>query len=80
MGEYENMIQVIGQFGCVYCELLCNDLDLYAIPYKYRELNPRLRRWFRRRGYTTVPQVWLDGVHIGGHKEFQHWLKERENE
>jgi glutaredoxin len=27
-----------------------------------------------------VPQVWLDGVHIGGHKEFQHWLKENQNE
>jgi glutaredoxin len=61
--------QIIGQHSCVYCELACARLEDLDIPYKYRSLNPRLKRFLRRRGYTTVPQIWRDGIHIGGYNE-----------
>ena len=63
------MFQIIGQHNCVYCEYACNKLDELGVPYKYRQINKPLKRWFRKRGMRTVPQIWLDGAHIGGYEE-----------
>jgi len=70
------MYQIIGQQECVYCELACARLEDLDIPYKYRSItnNPRLKRFFQRRGYRTVPQIWREGVHIGGYNDLTKHL------
>ena len=35
-------------------------------------------RWFELEGYSTVPQVFVDGEHVGGFAEFEQLVKQKE--
>ena len=35
-----------------------------------------LKRWMDIEGLTTVPQVWLDGTHVGGYDDLKRLLED----
>jgi len=67
---------IIGQEGCKYCAMAQAELIERDLPYKYRVMNPRLVRYFKRKGYKTVPQIYHNGKHIGGYTGLMDYLKE----
>lgn len=70
-----DVYHIIGQHNCVYCEYACNKLDELGIPYKYEEINSLHKWWFSRVGFTTVPQIWHYGKHIGGYEDLLQHLE-----
>ena len=48
-------------------------LEEHNIPFVYKDVtksaNVMLQRWMDVEGLKTVPQVWLDGNHLGGYDD-----------
>lgn len=55
---------------CPNCDILKTFLDKNEI--KYREFNirenPRAREFLLGKGFRSIPQVFLDGEHLGDHR------------
>lgn len=73
------MFKIVGQRGCSYCEMALTTLKNRDLTYQYRMLNPQMKRYFKRMGWTTVPQIWHKGKHIGGFNELNKYLREIDN-
>ena len=72
-------VTIIGRKNCVWCRKarkLCKSTDLR---YDYKDLdapaNAQLRRWFEVENIKTVPQIFVDGQHIGGYEEFEKHVR-----
>ena len=63
-----NRIVVYSKAGCPFCSLLKMELDKRDIPYDEIDLSDDSLRadFYARIGASTVPQVFIDGQHIGG--------------
>ena len=66
------MIRIYGKEGCNYCEkakVLC---DMYELEYEYIDatFDEEALDFLIENGFRTVPQVFIDGEHIGGYTEF----------
>lgn len=66
------MIKVYGKSGCSFCEktkVLC---ELYELEYEY--LDATVDEWVLDfligNDFKSVPQIFIDGKHIGGYTEF----------
>ncbi len=68
--------------NCKYCELAKNLLQDQAIGYTTSDVsNDVEKQILLRRVFdenlpqpTTVPQIWIDGKHIGGYEELKRFL------
>lgn len=40
--------------------------------------DPDTWAWFHKQGFRTVPQVFVDGVHVGGYEDLQAYLRNTE--
>ena len=64
---------VVGKPRCKYCTMAKDLLEEHNIPFVYKDVtksaNVMLQRWMDVEGLKTVPQVWLDGNHLGGYDD-----------
>lgn len=69
-----NVVSIIGRKNCKWCREARNLAREVADSVIYKDLdapaNAALREWFRVEGLKTVPQVFVDGEHVGGFEEF----------
>jgi glutaredoxin len=70
-------VRVLTKAGCVWCDRVAELLADRGIPFtKESPSLDHLRSELAKLGVTTVPQVFVDGEHIGGFKETKAWLAE----
>lgn len=70
--------EIFGTATCTYCTMAKNLLTQRGIPFTYHDIDAdeaafdtlavRIGRW------TTVPQVFVDGQHVGGFHELKETL------
>jgi glutaredoxin 3 len=63
-------VQIYTKFGCPYCARAKRLLDEKGVQYEEYEINSvpgkREEMLGRSNGRTTVPQIFIDGRHVGG--------------
>lgn len=63
-------VQIYTKFGCPYCARAKRLLDEKGVAYEEFEINSvpgkREEMLGRSNGRTTVPQIFIDGRHVGG--------------
>lgn len=64
------MMKIVTKPGCTYCDQAKTLLTQYGIEYVELYKMPE--------GFKTYPQIWHDGVHIGGFTELSNYLNEME--
>lgn len=66
------MVKVYGKSGCSYCEKAKTLCELYGLEYEYIDatFDEAALDFLIENGFRTVPQVYIDGEHIGGYTEF----------
>ena len=70
------MYSVIGAEDCRFCDLAKKKLDSEGYSYKYLLLSEHkfLLDFFKLKGYTTVPQIFLGDQHVGGYEDLKDHL------
>lgn len=68
-------VVLVGRHGCKYCTKARADLTEAGIPFDEVQSGPRRLRAMS--GRTTTPQIFIDGVHIGGSDDLSVWLAAR---
>ncbi len=65
---------IIGRAGCKYCRLARQLAKKHSHKWNYLDLNKEknadLNTYFELERFTTVPQIWVNGTHIGGYEEY----------
>lgn len=71
---------IIGRKNCKWCRearKLCREAD---IEYAYKDIEHRdnapLRHWMEIENIKTVPQIFLDGEHLGGYEDLAKRLSD----
>lgn len=63
-------VEIYTKFGCPYCARAMRLLDEKGVQYEEYEINStpgkRAEMLERAPGRTTVPQIFIDGRHVGG--------------
>jgi glutaredoxin 3 len=63
-------VEIYTKFGCPYCARAKQLLDQKGVDYEEFEINSvpgkRDEMLGRSKGKTTVPQIFIDGNHVGG--------------
>ena len=63
-------VEIYTKFGCPYCARAKSLLDEKGVDYEEFEINStpgkREEMLGRANGRTTVPQIFIDGRHVGG--------------
>ena len=70
---------VIGREQCIWCDKLKDLFKEHNVPFKYILADDSTKQFLVDCGFTTVPQVFLNGTAIGGYEEMKLML-ERKNE
>jgi len=69
-------IVVYGTDSCMACVATKRMLDNYGYKYEYKDITKsKYRGEFHRLKHRSIPQVYIDGKHIGGYYELKEWLK-----
>ena len=69
-------IQVYGKKNCPQCEQAKALLDSKSLRYEYIDLGSNIEAMqeARAKGWRSVPQITIDGSHIGGYKELAAYI------
>lgn len=62
------MIKILGKPQCPYCDMAKQFLTAKGQSYEYIDITKdedELQN-FMNMGYKTVPQIWVNGKHVGG--------------
>lgn len=64
-------VKVYGKQGCGFCEKSKTLCELYELEYEYIDctFDEAALDFLIENGFRTVPQVYVDGKHIGGYTE-----------
>lgn len=71
-------IEIFTGPGCGYCEAAKTLLKRHGLPFAERDVSDEaVRREFRERlpRVRSIPQVFIDGEHIGGYEDLELRLK-----
>jgi len=68
-------IAMVARPGCAFCADAKKMLAEAGLPYAELPSSPRTLRALP--GGRTTPQIWIDGVYIGGSTELKTWLQAR---
>lgn len=70
------MVLIYGKPNCIYCDMAKKFLDTKKIEYHYEDItvSDEAMTYFKQGGYKSVPQIWRDGVHVGG---FENLVQEK---
>jgi glutaredoxin len=78
-GNTENMIEVYGQDGCVYCEKAVSLLNERQMQYKYYKIGTDITGKEFKEMFPeakTVPAIAIFGFYIGGYEALENYLEE----
>ena len=69
-------IVIYGKKSCLNCDKAKALLESKDIPYEYVDITecPTLVGTFKQNGWKTVPQIFMDGVRVGGFQELKDSL------
>ena len=64
-------VKIYGKEGCSFCEKAKALCDLYGLGYEYIDctFNEDALDFLIESGFRSVPQIYVDGTHIGGYTE-----------
>lgn len=69
---------ILGRSHCKWCREARKLCKSKGVEYKYVDLdkgkNAEMKRFFELEKFQTVPQVWLDGEHVGGFADLREKL------
>ena len=75
------MITIFGTKNCNHCDLSKKVCELRGLEYEYvalfEEGNEEATAQFVQMGYKTVPQIFVEGKHIGGYTELCNHVAKR---
>lgn len=68
---------VFGKKNCAGCDQAKSLLDSKGLGYQYIDvmLSKEAQALFREKGFRSVPQIYKDGIHLGGVEELKDDLK-----
>jgi len=68
---------VVGKPNCPWCDRVKALLDAHEKPYVYLDLSDRgdILEWLVANGVKTVPQVFYDGMRVGGFEQTELFVK-----
>ena len=71
-------IEVIGGANCRFCVMAKTLLESRDLEYKYRDVReePEAMAKLKELGLRTIPQIWVDGKHIGDYTELHSFLQD----
>lgn len=71
-------IEVLGHSQCAYCKQALQFLATKGKSFQYLDArepeNHEIAESLRAEGVNQVPQVWIDGVRIGGFNELKNYI------
>lgn len=72
----EPKVVVYGTPDCSYCDKAVELLEREQTPYTYYDVTKDLEalQTLKDRKLRTVPQVWVDNIHIGGYTQLREHL------
>ena len=73
-------IVIYTQNGCGYCNMAMHEFDKLNWQYTTKNISEDTHReslFESLPNVKTVPQIWINDVHIGGYNELKTWLKKR---
>lgn len=74
-------ITILGRTSCGWCRKTRQLCKEKKIPFTYKDIdnkvNKDLAHWMEIEGLKTVPQIFVDGAHVGGHKDLEKFLDSR---
>ena len=73
-------IVIYTQNGCGYCNMAMYEFDKLNWNYTAKNIEEDAHReslFESLPNVKTVPQIWINDVHIGGYNELKTWLKKR---
>lgn len=75
-------IEIYTKKNCPYCESAKNllkkkSLHFIEIPIENNKYNNVHSEMYKRSGRTTVPQIFINGIHIGGSDDLHHLDKQK---
>jgi glutaredoxin 1 len=75
-------ITIYGSPNCKWCEKAVGLCMMENLEFTYHDMsqNPIALNFFRTQGFTTVPQIYSNGTHVGGFTEFQEYINEHKQE
>lgn len=70
-------VEVLGRPKCEWCVRVKHILSKNGMDFEYRDIyeDKEAMNLIRESKLTTVPQVWIDGVHIGGYEATEKYLQ-----
>lgn len=73
-------VTILGRKGCKYCRLARQLASKSSHKWDYidldKERNAEVRTYLDLEGFQTVPQIWVNGKHIGGYSEYEKLVEE----
>ena len=68
-------VTILGRKGCKYCRLARQLASKSSHKWDYidldKERNSDVRTYLDIEGFQTVPQIWVNGRHVGGFTEYK---------
>ena len=76
MNLKNSKVIVYGRPNCIYCENAKSLLDSHNISYVYVDIyeDDRAKAMIMEEGHRTVPQIYVDHVHLGGFEDLKETL------
>lgn len=75
------MYVVYGRSACIFCDKARALLDGFDLDYNYFDIKAKgeeaTLEWIRDQGFKTVPQIFHNGLHVGGYDDLVAYLRER---
>lgn len=70
------LITIYGHSDCIWCRRALTLCVENSVPYDYRDVrkDPDSRAFILDKGFTTVPQIYRFGYHIGGYEDLEAQL------
>ena len=78
-GGFMNIV-IYTQDGCGYCTMATHAFEQRGWNYTAKNIGEDTHReslFENLPNVKTVPQIWINDVHIGGYNELKEWLKKR---
>lgn len=72
-------IVIYGTPSCTYCEQAKKFLDTMGLEYTYKCImtdHTAMEEFSQAGNFRTVPQIFIDGEHVGGYSEMFEIIKE----
>lgn len=68
-------VTILGKKGCKYCRLARQLASKSSHKWEYidldKERNSEIKTYLDIEGFETVPQIWVNGKHVGGYTEYR---------